>query len=286
MGTHDVNDRPAIFCAYHFVLAAMSAWSLTSGNACAQASHLPSEGLVRQIDHIIISSDDPEKMMRLLSEKLSLPVAWPFKAYGTFSSGGVSFGNVNIEMGRLSPQPGLVGIGLEPTSSVSEALAGLDARGLRHGAPDPFYQKDASGENHLLWTTFGVTSLPPSDNAFFCKYNRDVDERRARLQHELQNRSGGPLGIESVVELVIGTRDIAATQRDWRLLLGPPRTGEESVWDVGQGPAVRLVAAKEDHLATLRVKVKSLERARGFLRSQNLLGLDGEREISLERSHL
>jgi hypothetical protein len=105
METQEGSNHPAKCCAYHFVLAAMSTWSATSANAYAQPSHLPSEGLVQQIDHIIISLDDPEKMMRLLSEKLSLPVAWPFQAYGTFSSGGVSFGNVNIEIGRLSRSP-------------------------------------------------------------------------------------------------------------------------------------------------------------------------------------
>jgi len=51
-----------------------------SPDAFAPASHPPAEGLVRQIDHIMISLDGPEKMMRLLSEKLSLPVAWPFQA--------------------------------------------------------------------------------------------------------------------------------------------------------------------------------------------------------------
>jgi hypothetical protein len=237
--------------------------------------------------HILISSDDPEKMMRLLSEKFSLPVAWPFQAYGTFSSGGVSFGNVNIEMGRLSTRRGLIGMGLEPKpSAVSEVLSGLDARGLKHSAPAPHYQKGESGENLLLWTTFGLTSLPPAGDAFFCKYNVDVDERRARLQRELQNRSGGPLGIESAVELVIAARGIAATQRDWGLLLGPPRTGEQSVWQVGSGPAIRLVAAQEDHLEMLRVKVTSLKRARAFLKSENLLGLDSAREISLDRSQV
>ena|SRR5580692_4879249 len=69
MGTHEgSSNQPAQFFVYHFVLAATLAWSATSANAYAQASHPPSEGLVRQIDHIIISSDDPEKMMRLLSE--------------------------------------------------------------------------------------------------------------------------------------------------------------------------------------------------------------------------
>jgi hypothetical protein len=36
----------------------------------------------------------------------------------------------------------------------------------------------------------------------------------------------------------------------------------------------------------LRVKVKSLEQARAFLKNESLLGLDGAREISLERSHV
>jgi hypothetical protein len=137
-----------------------------------------------------------------------------------------------------------------------------------------------------FYATFGVTSLPPADHAFFCKYNHDVGERRARLQRELQNRNGGPLGIESVVELLIGARDITAAQRDWYLLLGPSRTGEESVWQVGSGPAIRLVAAQEDHLEMLRVRVTSLERALAFLKNENLLGFNGAREISIERSHL
>ena len=266
----------------------MSALSATSANACAQAPDLSSEGLVRQIDHIVISSDDPEKMMQLLSEKLALPVVWPLQPFGTFSSGGVSFGNVIIEIGKLSPQPGLIGIGLVPPkrSSVAEVLAGLDARGLKHGASNPHYQKNTSGDNQLGWTTFGLTTLPPANTTFFCKYNFDVDEGRAYGRRELQNRSGGPLGIESAVELVIGARDIAAAQHEWSLLLGPLRTGEEFVWQIGSGPAIRLVAAQEDHVVMLRVKVTSLERARAFLKSENLLGFDSAREISLERPHV
>jgi hypothetical protein len=47
-----------------------------------------------------------------------------------------------------------------------------------------------------------------------------------------------------------------------------------------------LVAAQEDHFVMLRVKVKSLERARAFLKGQNLLGVDGEHEISLDPTHI
>jgi len=111
-------------------------------------------------------------------------------------------------------------------------------------------------------------------------------ERRALRQRELLDRGGCPLGIESVAQIVIGLRDVAAARRDWGLLLAPPIAGQESVWQVGSGPALRLVADQKDHLVMLRVKVKSLERARAFLKSENLLGLDDAREISLERSHV
>jgi hypothetical protein len=47
----------------------------------AQATHPSSEVLVRQIDHILIGSDQTEEVFRLFSEKLGLPVAWPFQSY-------------------------------------------------------------------------------------------------------------------------------------------------------------------------------------------------------------
>jgi hypothetical protein len=204
-------------------------------------------------------------------------------SYGTFSSGGVGFGNVNIELiHRGDRRPGIIGVAMEP-GSVPELIAGLDALGLKHGSPEPFSQKDSSGNNRLLWTTVGMTNLPPAPASlvFFCKYNFDVDAARIQRQRELQDRGGGPLGIESATELVMGVRDIDAAQRDWRLLLGPG-TGQQDVWRIGSGPAIRLVAAQGDQFELLRVKVKSVARARAFLRAEDLLGNDAEREIALK----
>jgi hypothetical protein len=87
-----------------------------STGAYAQASHGTPELLVRQIDHIIIRSDEAEGLFRLFSEKLNLPVAWPYRSYGAFSSGGVGFGNVNIELMLRSesrPGSGLRAVALE-----------------------------------------------------------------------------------------------------------------------------------------------------------------------------
>jgi hypothetical protein len=47
-----------------------------------------------------------------------------------------------------------------------------------------------------------------------------------------------------------------------------------------------LVAAQEAHIELLRIKVRSLERARAFSRAEGLLGTDAGREISLKRSRV
>jgi catechol 2,3-dioxygenase-like lactoylglutathione lyase family enzyme len=274
----------------HFVLVVFATWSAISGSVFAQASHPPPDVLVRQIDHILLNSEKPEQLFAFFTEKLGFPVVWPFQSYGTFSSGGVGFGNVNIELTHLKGSPsGLVGVALEPGSASEALVSSLDARGLKHGAPAPVYQKDSSGKERLSWTTVQVTSLPPALGVFFCKYDSaffDLDEGRAMNRRELESHGGGPLGIQSTMELVIGVRDITTAQRDYRALLGPPRDDRELVWQVGAGPAVRLVADHEDHLALLRMKVKSLERARAFLRGEHLLGADTGHEIALERSRV
>ena len=131
-----------------------------------------------------------------------------------------------------------------------------------------------------------MPSGPPASTIFFCKFTFDVGERRARIRGELQKNRGGPLGIESVSELVIGVKDMAAAQHDWSILLGSVRPSQEPLWQIGTGPGIRLVAAQQDHLMLLRVKVKSLERARAFLKGQNLLGVDGEHEISVDPTHI
>jgi len=183
-----------------------------------------------------------------------LPVVWPFESYGRFPSGGIGFGNVNVELvGSEHGQSGLAGVALEP-ASLSEVLGQLDTQGLEHGPPEPFSQTDSSGAERLLWTTIDIKTLPPADAIFFCKYNFDVDERRERIRRELKDHGGGPLGIEALAELVIGVKDLHAAQHEWSVLLGPVASGKEILWHAGSGPAIRMIAAKEDRLVLLRVE--------------------------------
>jgi hypothetical protein len=291
-GEHDIMGGSklfalALFIAFLSVLLGVSKVSPYRVSEERQSSpEMRGQILVHQVDHILISSDEPERLFRLFSQELGLPVVWPFRSYGVFSSGGVSFGNVNIELIRSERnQSGLTGVALEPTS-LNEVLNRLDALGLKHGEPVPFYQKDASGARRLLWTTVDVPTLPPAGTIFFCKYSLNVDDRRSRVSGELRTHDGGPLGIESVRELVIGANDMATARHDWTVLLGPSRPDKEALWQSGSGPEIRLVSTKKDRLVQLRVKVQSLQRARVFLKSENLLGIDDPHEISIDPAHL
>jgi len=270
--------------SFVLLIAIYAVPSMLSRDAWSLRSSSPPESLARQVDHIELESEQAEQIFQVFAEKLGLPVAWPFKSYGRFSSGGVVLGNVALELvHEQGDKPGLKGFAFRP-GPVPELVAGLDAKKLKHDAPKPFYQKDSSGNDSLAWTTVDLTGLQPK-GIFFCKYTKELSPAYlAEINQKFLKQGGGLLGVRSALELVLEVRDLAAAQRDWRLLLGSPDAGHDSVWHVGTGPAIRLVAGTEDRIAILRLKVMSLERARTFLKGANLLGLDSGREISLEPS--
>jgi hypothetical protein len=257
--------------------------------ALAKAADSQTNSLARQVDHIIIQSDDPEATFKLLSETLRLPIAWPFQSYGDFSSGAVNLGNVALEVIHLKDRrPGFTGVALEPVASESLPIltANLDARGVAHDAPDPTLQKDPSGKEYLAWTIIPLSDLPPAGAIFFCKYTFDLDSGRAKAAQALHDSGGGPVGVLSVKQLVIGAANIVAAQREWSRILGPPQhRGRELAWQVGAGPPLYLVAAHKDAILQLRLMVKSLSTARVFLTKKKLLGRDSGREITLNPLH-
>ena len=258
--------------------------SLTPHLKDAKASQSAASAFIHQVDHIVIDSDTPEALFHLFSEQLKLPLGFPFKSYGTFSSGGVGFGNVILEFIHAQGlHPGLAGVAFEP-ATIEEASSTLDALGVKHDSAKPVFQPDSSGGKRLGWTTMDLDLA--SDGFFLCKYSVSVEPRRARIRAELDARNGGPLGVDSVSEVVVGVRDLAAARSQFRSLLGPPRQGETSLWTVGPGPAIRLVTDKLDHLKEVRVKVHSLEKARAYLREQGLLGLDSDSELTFNKARV
>jgi hypothetical protein len=177
---------------------------------------------------------------------------------------------------------------------VRACLDELQRRGVPHGPLRPLISTDTNGAKRTLFTN--VTLLDLSDSAlpvdaamhiFVSDYDPtyvDVASRRARLSDELTASRGGPLGVESMREIVVGSSDVATMRPRWQRLLDPARPTRDGAWQVGTGPAIRIVRAKENRVEALVVRVKSLARAKAFLHTHGLLARGPSAEVMLDPS--
>jgi hypothetical protein len=253
---------------------------------------------LRQIDHIMIRSGDPRQLYAFFTETLRLPIAWPLTSPRPgVMTGGVGFGNVNVEAiqfpGQTDPRPRLLGFAFEP-SALDESLIELNSRGLTSGDRRPLVATGPDGSKRTLWTNVTLRQFSDSDSPadatihiFLSEYSRayvNVDERRARLRAQLINRGGGPLGVVDVKEVIIGAVDLEAARELWQKLVDPTRSASSNLWQVGGGPAVRLVGANENRIEALVIRVAALARAKAFLRDRQLLGAETAGQVTIDPS--
>ena len=243
--------------------------------------------VVRQIDHILIESADAAALFSLLADTLRLPVVWAMQDYGSFASGGVAVGNVNLEvLSATGPVGGnartrFIGLALEP-EPLDESLRELERRAIRHGTPRPFTSTGPDGSRITRWTTVGLPSVSREGlTVFICQYEFDVGTRRQTMLDTLRSRNGGPLSVQSVQELVIGARDADRSQREWQALLEPLSQAPSGTWPLGVGPSIQVVAAAEDGISSLVIAVSSLTRARDFLAARGWIGSEGPNELTI-----
>jgi catechol 2,3-dioxygenase-like lactoylglutathione lyase family enzyme len=253
---------------------------------------------IRQIDHIMIRTGDPRELCAFFAETLQLPIAWPMTSpRAGVMTGGVGFGNVNVEAiqvpGQTDSRPRLLGFAFEPVA-LDESLIELKRRGLTSGERRPLVATGPDGSKRTLWTNVTLRQFSDSDSPadatihiFLSEYSPtyvNVDERRARLRAQLVNSGGGPLGVRDVKEVIIGAVDLEAARQLWQKLLDPTPAAASNTWQVGGGPAVRLVGANENRIEALVIRVASLERATAFLRDSQLLGADAAAQVTIEPS--
>jgi catechol 2,3-dioxygenase-like lactoylglutathione lyase family enzyme len=278
-------------------LAATILLAFAGSDSAAQPTAPP----IRRIDHIMIRADDPAKVYAFFTDVLRLPVAWPLMSPREgVATGGVGFGNVIVEAIRFPGQrrepsgAQLLGFGFEP-SPLAAALVELDRRGITYAAPRPLIATAPNGSKNTLWTN--VTLLQFSDgeaadatrHVFLSEYSPtyvNVEQRRERLRTQLADSGGGPLGVEDLTDVIVGVSDLDAARSLWQRLLNPAPTFGSSSWQVGDGPAIRLVGAKDDRVQGLVIRVTSLQRARTFLREKGLLGADSENEATIDPSKI
>ena len=116
-----------------------------------------SRPVFKQLDHVIARVDDPGALFRLLTRKLGLPVAWPFKSYPSFQSGGVALGNLYLEImqcGRRRPPEGggrFCAVAFE-VAPIAEAVRELSRRRIPHTPAVPYVERGANGERAALWS--------------------------------------------------------------------------------------------------------------------------------------
>ena len=251
---------------------------------------------IRQIDHIMIRTGAPQELYSFFTETLALPVAWPITSpRAGVVTGGVGFGNVNVEAiefpGQTDSRPQLVGLALEP-SRLEDSLSELNSRGITSGERRPLTAIGADGAKNTLWTNVTLRQFSDADNPanatlhiFLSEYSPayvNVEERRSRLRKQLVERSGGPLGVVDVKEVIIGAKDLEKARKLWQTLLDPAGSATPNTWHVGTGPAIRLVPATEDRIQTLVIRVASLDRAKTFLREKQLLGAESDRHAAID----
>jgi hypothetical protein len=99
----------------------------------------------------------------------------------------------------------------------------------------------------------------------------DMHAAAAASHHELRACDGGALGIERVREVILGARDVRAERERWQRLLDPAQPDRDAAWQLGDGPALRLIADDLDRIQALVCEVSSLARARDFLDREGML---------------
>jgi hypothetical protein len=110
---------------------------------------------------------------------------------------------------------------------------------------------------------------------------KNHEEKRASDKAALDAQRGGALGIESVEEIVAGLKDVEDAQRLWGNLLAPVSETASNVWEIADGPRVRLVSSNENAIQTLVLNVSSLKRAATFLDEKKMVGSFNEDQLTI-----
>jgi hypothetical protein len=241
--------------------------------------------IIRQVDHILIESGNPKALFSLFTEDLNLPTAWPMAGSKAYISGGVGAGNVNLEIFQYTDRSGILGktqarytgLAFEPYP-LSDALTELQTSGIPFSRPEPQYSTLPDGSRGVSLTSLTLPSFSnPGFSIFLYEYSPaflKVEVRRKQLGNRLTLNDGGPLGFQSVREIVIVAENAKNKQAAWSRLLGKPFSA--GAWRVGAGPAIHLVEGQgADRIQSIVLEVKSLDRAKKNLRTKRLLSPDG-----------
>lgn len=219
----------------------------------------PGKPLVAKVDVVMYQVEKPREFFDFLAGTLGLPVVWEYRSFGSYSSGGVGCGNVNIESLSLNTPPntinGIAGISLEPFQKGDRLLKSLNERKIKYA------------QHHLTYITqTSLTEILPGSIVDFVEYNMVASNTGNAPV------SGNPAGIVKAKEIIIGVVHLEEAVNRWRTLMDPIPEIAEGVWQPGKGPGIRLVQKQADGIYRLKLKVKSLVQTEKFLLKKGLFG--------------
>jgi len=156
--------------------------------------------LLARVDHFFATSPQAEAHFNFFRDTLGLAVAWPYKSYGNFASGGLSLGNTVLEFVTWAVGKGETlptewkSLAFEPVGDTEAAVAELEHRRINHSAPEVNRYKDSTGAEVVGWTNTDLIGLSPSSVVFICDYadRKGIHEVHRVAHDNLVRRHGGP----------------------------------------------------------------------------------------------
>lgn len=236
------------------------------------------EPLVSRVDHVLVPVHGPKPLLRLFTETLGLPVAWPITDKGAFTSAAACVGNANIEFiaraSGFSPflqptEPLTVrGIAFEPFDG-DRTESTLDARGFDHSPAVPHL--DPEGEP-MFTNVFLAEPMRGEAFVFFCSYHGATLQDRVAVRAHFPTDGAGPLGVRRLAEIQIGASNLPETQAQWRRFLAPAEPDRYGLFRLREGASIRLRRSPIDGISGIVLEVASIDAAREALRERELLG--------------
>jgi len=251
--------------------------------------------IIRQVDHVMVHASDAPGLYALLTDSLQLAPAWPLATYPGFTSGGVAAGNANIEIIHFDPPPEPVathaatwiqGIAFEPDSTPG-SIEELARRGIPVEPSQSVTRPGPQGEAVPLWTTcplVGFLSAPAE--VFLVDYAPEVRQQLTSLRAAAQRRQSSGLGVQALQEIVVGVTDLPSALDRWQQLFDPVLPTYPGLWDIGGGPAIRLIPHTTEIIITMVLRVVSLERATHYLGERGLLGEAAGKHVTIAATAL
>lgn len=239
--------------------------------------------VLTRVEHFYLFADETQvkKLFQSFRDDFRLPQVWAYRNWGSYSSGGLSLGNVVLEFATYpvpdnkAPKTEFQGIVFEPVADAETTAMMLKSRGVPHGEPEGEKYRTADGVERVDWTIVPFTDLPPDNvNIMLCDYRdrKMVAEGRSKAAKALADAGGGPLGIISLKEIVVGVKDIKEAVRKWQLAIGGAVQGHPEVFTFESGPQIRLVKADMPGIQRILVRIRSNGSAKQFLEKRQMLG--------------